>query len=225
MASAVASLHSPLFTSTGHHNNGTRVLSPIPSSSAMDPTRQPALPIRRGPGKEVPFSEKPAQQTASAQPRYVTVLSPPLPVKPTQQDARATPRELSPSHQDVQGVEVPLPRQLSHHIPPQSSRYVRMLLQLDQIPRLHNVLANSFTWLLLAGYIVFPVTFTSLKRSNAIKNTANGDETEHNILDKVQNVPLLWVAAICCVIGASGISCLWWRWSENFVWLVNRIFL
>jgi hypothetical protein len=191
----------------------------------MDPTRPPTPPIHRGQGKNAPFSEKHVQQTESAQTRYVTVISPQSAVNPTKQDAREIPREPSASHHDVQGVEDPLPRQLSQHIPPQSSRYVRMLLQLDRIPGLHNVLASLFTWLLLAGYIVFPGTFTSLRRSNAIKNAANRDKTEQFILDTVQNVPLLWVAAICCVIGASGISWLWWRWNENFVWLVNRIFL
>jgi hypothetical protein len=191
----------------------------------MDPTKHPILPIRRGQGKEDPISEKYVQQTASAQTRYVTVLSPPPTVNPTEQDAREIPRESSSSHLDVQGVEAPLPRQLPQHTSPQPSRYVKMLLELDQIPRRHNLFANLSTWLLLAGYIVFPVTFTSLKRFDAINNTANRDKTEHLILDKVQHAKLLWVAAICCVIGGSGISWLWWRWNRNFVWLVNRIFL
>jgi hypothetical protein len=177
----------------------------------MDPTTQPTLAIRRGQEKEAPSSGKYVQPAASAQTRYMTVLSP-----------RST---ANPTEQDVQGVEASLPTQLSQHIPPQSSRYVRMLLQLDRMPRRYNLLASLFTRLLLAGYIVFPGTFTSLKGSNAVKNAANRDKTERLILDTVQNVPLLWTAAIFCVIGACGISCLWWRWNENFVWLKNRIFL
>jgi len=157
----------------------------------MDPTTQPTPPIRRGQEKEAPSSGKYVQPAASAQTRYVTVLSP-----------RST---ANPTEQDVQGVEAPL--------------------QLDRMPRRYNLLASLFTRLLLAGYIVFPGTFTSLKGSNAVKNAANRDKTERLILDTVQNVPLLWTAAIFCVIGACGISCLWWRWNENFVWLKNRIFL
>jgi hypothetical protein len=145
----------------------------------MDPTREPTLPIRHGQGKEAPLSEKHVQQTASAHTRYVTVLNPQSAVNPTQQDATEIPKGPSPSHQDVQ---------LFQHTPPQTSRYVRMLLQLDWIPRLRNVLANLFTWLILAGYIVFPGTFTSLRRSNVIKNAANRDKPERLIVDTVQNV-------------------------------------
>jgi hypothetical protein len=58
-----------------------------------------------------------------------------------------------------------------------------MLLQLDQIPSLHDVLASLFTRLLLAEYIVFSGTFTSLRTSNAFKIMTNRNETVQVILD------------------------------------------
>jgi hypothetical protein len=188
----------------------------------MNSTRQPASPTRRGLENESHFSEKYAQ-TDFAQTPYVTVLDPQPAVNPTDRHARVSPEQPTLSHHDDQGKEGALPRQLSQHTPPQQSRYVGMLLQLDKVPSLHNFLASAFTRLLLAGFIVSPATFTS--RSNAAKNAASRNQMEQVILNTVQNVPLLWVAAICCLIGAFGISWLWWRWNDNFIWLVNKIFL
>lgn len=178
----------------------------------MDPSRQPASPTHCGP-------ENGSHKTDSAQTPYVTVLDPQSAVNPTD----VLPEEPTLSKHDDQGKEGALPRQLSQDTPPQQSRYVGMLLQLDKIPSFHNFLASAFTRLLLAGFIVSPATFTS--RSNAVKNAANRNQMEQAILNTVQNVPLLWVAAICCLIGAFGISWLWWRWNDNFIWLVNKIIL
>jgi hypothetical protein len=189
----------------------------------MDPARQPTSPTRHGLENESYFSEKYAQKTASAQTPYVTVLAPQSAVNPTDRHARVLPEQPTPSHHDDQGKEDALPRPLSQHTPPQPSRYMEMLLQLDKIPSFHNFFISCFTRLLLAGFIVSPATFTS--KSNAAKNAANGNQTEQVILNTVQNVPLLWVATIFCLIGAIGISWLWWRWNGNYVWLVNKIFL
>ncbi|KAF2814790.1 uncharacterized protein BDZ99DRAFT_485369 [Mytilinidion resinicola] len=105
---------------------------------------------------------------------------------------------------------------------------MNMLLALDTIPRLHNILASAFTWILLAGYVIFPGTFTSLQNSDVIndsKSKSEAESTGKEVLRHVAFLPLLWVAAVCCIIGASGMCWLWWRWSENYVWLLNRIFL
>jgi len=100
------------------------------------------------------------------------------------------------------------------------TQYVNMLLALDSIPRLHNMLAGFSTWILLAGFILFPGTFTSLQGVEA-----NLNETEARVLDRIKNLPLFVIAWICCGIGAIGMSWLWWRWMNNYVWLVERIFL
>jgi len=110
-------------------------------------------------------------------------------------------------------------------LPSVQTRYMKMLLHLDEIPRLHTMLAGLFTWVLLAGYIVFPGTFTSLRNSKAVKDATSAGTSASMLVNTVQNVPLLWLAAICCIVGVLGMVWLWWRWQENYIWLSSRIFL
>ena len=103
------------------------------------------------------------------------------------------------------------------------TRYMNMLLSLDTIPRFHNILASFFTWILLAGFLVFPGTFTSIA---SLGNDPNiHSHTAADILRSVKHVQLLVVAGVCSGIGAGGMLWLWWRWRQNFVWLLNKIFL
>jgi len=104
------------------------------------------------------------------------------------------------------------------------TRYMEMLLALDEIPRVHNILANFFTWILLAGFVIFPGTFTSLQ-SFENDSSIPGDATLSTIINSIKNLPLLVIAGVCCGIGAAGMLWLWWRWRQNYVWLLNKIFL
>jgi hypothetical protein len=82
------------------------------------------------------------------------------------------------------------------------TRYMEMLLSLDTIPRLHNILASFFTWILLAGFLVFPGTFTSLA---SLGNDSNiHSQTATDILKSVKHVQLLIIAGVCSGIGAGG---------------------
>jgi hypothetical protein len=103
------------------------------------------------------------------------------------------------------------------------TRYMEMLLAVDTIPRLHNILSSFFTWLLLAGFLVFPGTFTSIQQLETNPNFQSKTDTE--ILNSVKHVSLLIVAGISSGLGALGMIWLWWRWRQNFVWLLNKIFL
>jgi len=47
------------------------------------------------------------------------------------------------------------------------TQYVNMLLAMDDIPTTHNLLAAFFNWIYLAGFVLFPGTFTSLKALTA----------------------------------------------------------
>lgn len=105
------------------------------------------------------------------------------------------------------------------------TRYMEMLLSLDKIPRLHNILASFFGWVLLAGFIVFPGTFTSIRDLSDDQEIADKSPTASALLGSVQNVPLLVIAAISCGIGAAGLLWLAFRWRSNYVWLLNRIYL
>jgi hypothetical protein len=115
----------------------------------------------------------------------------------------------------------PVPnRQQSYHTP-----YVEMLLNLDTIPRLHNILAAFLGWLLLAGFVVFPGTFTSIQESLSNDQGLQGNATASTILNGVKNIPLVVVAAICCGVGALGMIWLSVLWRDNYVWLLNRLYL
>ena len=104
------------------------------------------------------------------------------------------------------------------------TRYMDMLLDLDNIPAFHNILASFFIWLLLAGYVVFPATFTTVNTNNRFTEAAKS-ELESKVLDEVRNAPLLGIAACCCFLGSTGLSWLWWKWRANYIWMVNKMFL
>ncbi|KAJ7678141.1 hypothetical protein DFH06DRAFT_1316920 [Mycena polygramma] len=111
------------------------------------------------------------------------------------------------------------PRMVMQRADSQNTRYMNMLLALDGIPRLHNLLAAFFTWILLAGFVLLPGTFTSLR------GTSVDNENEKAVIDAVQHVPLFVIAFVCSGVGVLGMLWLWWRWNQNYIWLNNRIFL
>ncbi|KAF9004587.1 hypothetical protein BDQ17DRAFT_400427 [Cyathus striatus] len=81
------------------------------------------------------------------------------------------------------------------------------------------MLASFSTWILLAGFVLFPGTFTSLQNINA------SSQVEQRLVNVVTQVPLFVIAFLCSGIGAAGMCYLWWRWRNNYIWLVNQIFL
>ena len=118
----------------------------------------------------------------------------------------------------------PLPQrpQVLTRMPSVQTRYMGMLLHLDAIPRLHNIFAAIFTWILLAGFLVIPGTFTSFKNQTHDGNT---NAVEGAIFRSIANIGLVWVSGTFCIIGAVGCCWLWFLWRQNYVWLINRIFL
>ena len=104
------------------------------------------------------------------------------------------------------------------------TRYIDMLLGLDSVSPFHNILASLSVWILLAGYIVFPATFTALRREKADPET-DSSRLKSVALDTVRNVPLLYVAAFACGIGVLGCLYLWYKHCGNYGWVINRIFL
>ena len=74
---------------------------------------------------------------------------------------------------------------LLHGTPSQmDTQYVNMLLALDDIPTLHNLLAKFFNWILLAGFILFPGTFTSLQ------NLGGSGQIEEQLVHAITSIPL-----------------------------------
>jgi hypothetical protein len=65
------------------------------------------------------------------------------------------------------------------------TQYEEMVLQgLDMIPLWNNVLASFFTWILLAGFLVLPASFSSLDSVM----TSSGNLKK--VLHAVRNLPL-----------------------------------
>ena len=105
--------------------------------------------------------------------------------------------------------------------PVMKTPYMVMTLQANEAPATDNILAGLFSWITLAGYVVFPGSFTSLKKSNSLDDSKSG----RIVKDAVQYMSLLPIAGLCCLIGISGTIWMWKRWRKNYVWLVGRLFL
>jgi len=100
---------------------------------------------------------------------------------------------------------------------------MQMLLDLDSVPKWHNIVVAIEAWMLLAGFVIFPGTFASIQSINDNDTGVNG--VEGWVLHHVRNLPLLVVAGVCCGIGALGMTVSWLRWRRNYVWVCNRVFL
>ena len=129
--------------------------------------------------------------------------------------------EEPPSTAHLAGLELAVHSPLSLRPPHRLTRYSQMVLEANEIPARDNILAAASLWILLAGYIVLPGTFTSLQNSKSLSNSEAGKVVQR----AVQNAPLLGVAGICCVTGVIGICWLWHTWRQNYFWLVNKLFL
>lgn len=105
------------------------------------------------------------------------------------------------------------------------TRYTRMLLESSDISWFSNFLAEAANWALLAGYLVIPGTFTSLQKSGALHKGLNKDEAGQAILNTIQHPPLLAIACSIFVLAVVIIVWLFWELRNNYIWLMNRIFM
>jgi hypothetical protein len=93
--------------------------------------------------------------------------------------------------------------------------YVDMCTKSIEAPLRCNILAAFYSWVTLAGFLVFPTTFTSPQYNSTLENI----EGVKVIEIVVQRLPLLGVAITCCISGILGTCILWYLWRKNFVWL------
>lgn len=114
----------------------------------------------------------------------------------------------------LKAAQVPLPAE-------SLSSYERMVVESHEVPLRWNFLASISNWLLLAGFIVFPGTFTSISRSRLLDHNQAGRVIQR----AVRNVPLLYIGSLSCIVGILGILWAWWNLKHNWFWLVYRIFL
>ena len=106
---------------------------------------------------------------------------------------------------------------------PIETRFEQMLL--DEVPWYLNLVAEFAHWALLAGYLVIPGTFTSLQKSDALEKSLDKTEAGKAILNTIQNPPLVAIAVLLFVLGAMLTVWLFWKRKNNYIWLINRLFM
>jgi hypothetical protein len=128
----------------------------------------------------------------------------------------------SPKHSQSEPKEVPGAwNSVNEDKEDTSTPYMKMFFQANAIPTRYNIFAALSSWLTLAGFIVVPGTFTSLRDSETLANNRGGKVLQNT----VQNLPLLPVAGVLCLCGTIGMCGLWWTFRRNYVWLIRQIFL
>ncbi|KAL4863561.1 hypothetical protein BDV12DRAFT_189606 [Aspergillus spectabilis] len=108
---------------------------------------------------------------------------------------------------------------------PIKTEYMHMLLDLDYIPWYYNMISSIANWVLLAGYLVIPGTFTSLQKSDMLNDDLSTSETGQAIVASIQNPPILVIACAFLVMGLTGMVWLFWKRRDNYIWLINRLFM
>ncbi|KAL2128123.1 hypothetical protein VTI74DRAFT_9633 [Chaetomium olivicolor] len=116
---------------------------------------------------------------------------------------------------------------------PAQTPYMNMLLSLDRIPRLHNILVSVFVWILLAGFVVIPGSFTSRpmrKQEGGASSATNpvvggGGSMAEKLALAPANTAAMVVGFVCIVAGTFGAAWLALRWRRNYVWLLNKLYL
>ena len=114
-------------------------------------------------------------------------------------------------------------RAILEKAPAQETEHMGMLLHQSQVIERRpywNILAAACNWILLAGFIVLPGTYTKLQKSDIIQSNLG-----NKISTSDAHTGLLVVAAILCAVGVLGIMGLWLKWRANYIWLVNKVLL
>ncbi|GJN67152.1 hypothetical protein PLICBS_001176 [Purpureocillium lilacinum] len=97
------------------------------------------------------------------------------------------------------------------------TEYDKMILRMDkEIKPYYFGLAGFFSWLLLAGFLVSPTTYSSVRYIDAPKQTGDIGKA---VMYAVRNIPLIFIASFACIIAAVGLAWLWTRWHHNHIWV------
>ena len=175
------------------------------------------------------YDKNSVQRSDIARPEYVQTLRMPT------ADFPAPVAAYNEKHSDYldQGISHEPQVQYGHsRLPPEATqvgledtvsqtRYMVMCTQSNQARKRYTIGAALFSWLILAGYLVLPNTFTSLQSSKTLSESKGGQLLQST----VHNVKLLPFAGVLCLIGVAGISRLWYKWRRNYVWLITYIFM
>ncbi|KJZ70592.1 hypothetical protein HIM_10021 [Hirsutella minnesotensis 3608] len=105
--------------------------------------------------------------------------------------------------------------------PEPTTAYVAMLCEYEKTPLRYNLAASALSWLLLAGYLVFPSTFASLRKSTMLDQAGT---IAHSVDNLGRDVPLAVFASLFCLSSTLGLLWLWWK-RRNYLWVQRRILL
>lgn len=178
------------------HRYASNITQPVygHGGSASSHTSLNRLPSQRAHRATTPPSGVPSAHsgTGSARTPSVSPHRSPSHMRASPSETAATAHKIANHHLSVPSL--PLAAREFHRsphrpaLPPNcdsqtQTRYVNMLLALDGISPLFNVLAAFFTWILLAGFLLFPGTFASWKDVPA-------GSPQSDILSLINHVPL-----------------------------------
>lgn len=107
----------------------------------------------------------------------------------------------------------------------QGTLYTQMLREEAEMDWKYNLSAGTGNWVLLAGYLVVPGTFTSLKNSDQVEQKLQQNDAGRVLLKTIQNPPLLVIACIFLVFGVVLLGWLSVKFRDSYSWLINRIFM
>lgn len=96
-----------------------------------------------------------------------------------------------------------------------------MIIEANETPIIFNLVAAGASWTVLAGFCIFPGTFTSIQQADWTQEALGGPRVQR----AVQNVPLIPLASCCYIAGISSLGYLWSRFRSNYIWLLAHIFL
>ena len=103
-----------------------------------------------------------------------------------------------------------------------------MLLQLDKIPRAHNIFASLFSWMVLVAFVIAPGNFTGPDTSIRLSEkdqVVSTPLTTTTTLKKIPSIPLLAICSASFFLGVLGMLWLAVHWRKNYIWLMNKIYL
>lgn len=107
----------------------------------------------------------------------------------------------------------------------QGTLYTQMLKEEAEMDWRYNLGAGIGNWVLLAGYLVVPGTFTSLNNSGEVGQKLQENNAGRVLLKTIQNPPLLVIACIFLALGGSLLGWLSVKFKDSYSWLINRIFM
>ncbi|KAF4609977.1 hypothetical protein D9613_010564 [Agrocybe pediades] len=185
-SSAAGATHANLSTAAASHTQNHTPQAARPQQAQTETnsfTTQPSKPVTTAPQVQASTSSHSNTHAQSKIEQHSKPAAAPAPA-PAPSPAK------TPAAASAAIASAPTRPHLHGNPSQMDTQYVNMLLALDDIPALHNIAAQFFTWILLAGFILFPGTFTNLQNDNGTLP----DSVRQELLKVVNNLPLIAIS-------------------------------